>query len=115
MRRIEAAENSVPIGIVALAAQHERFGLVASGEKRLVVPAAPLEAANFRRNVLHFLVQKIRFVILREEISPNAAAQESHVCRTVDELCGESVVADTSWCRKRPFHHFGVRSSRKIG
>src|SRR5579862_9606461 len=76
MRRIEAAEHTMPVSIVALAAQHESLGFFASSAKRLIPAAVLLEETHLRGNVLHFFVQQVRFTILRKEISPNSAAQE---------------------------------------
>src|ERR1700735_5786189 len=47
MRRIKAAKNTVPIGVVALSAQHKRFSLIAGAEECLVVTEAFIEPSNF--------------------------------------------------------------------
>src|ERR1700735_3788066 len=57
--RIKSTKNAVPVGIVTLAAQDESLRLAASRKKCLVVAAALIETTDYRRNVLHFLMQEI--------------------------------------------------------
>src|SRR5580658_254174 len=114
MRRIEAAENAMPVSVIALATQYESLGLVPSRTKGFVWTADLLQTANLGRNVLHLFVQQIRFTIFREEISPNSAAQKGQFGRTIRELHRQGMVAVPRRGGQGPFHHLGVRSGGKI-
>ena len=104
MRSVEAPENSVPIGIIALSAEQQMSAPVAGFNKALFLPLASLQVVELARNIQHFLVQQIRLRIFGEESAPNPAAQKrTRIGRAaqIPRTSGESDCART-WAATTP-------------
>ena len=114
MRGVDAAENAMPIGIVALGAQEQ----IASLQKGFGGFRAGLtrgSGGDARGNAEHFLVEQIGFGVLAKEAAPGAAAKEGEHLRTGAEFLEHGMIALPDPRGQDPLHHFRVRSGRKIG
>src|SRR5438874_7974067 len=78
MRRVDAAENAVPVGVVALGAQEQiaRLRQVRSLLFALVTNGGGRSGSNSRGDVQHFFVQQVGLGIFAKKAAPRAAAQE---------------------------------------
>jgi hypothetical protein len=86
MRRVKPAEDSVPIGIVALRAEEQvARGLELAGGFRTA--AALGDRRETRGDAKHFLVEQIRFRVLAEKPPPRAATKKRQNLGSRIELC----------------------------
>src|ERR1700676_3660001 len=78
MRRVETAENSVPVRVIALRPHQVRDRLGALQRSLGAFSRAPRAArSQFRGHAQHFFVQQIGLGIFAEKSAPESAAQES--------------------------------------
>src|SRR6266849_993984 len=111
---VEAAENAVPIGVVALRAKKKvaRFLELLAG---FGAAAARGRSVNAASDVQHFLVQQVGLGVLAEKTAPGTAAQEREHFVARSELLQDFVVALANAGGKRPFHHLGVGGGGQVG
>ena len=98
VRRIKAAENAVPVSVIALATKQKAGGLIASLLER---PGAVLSVVSERgelfRDAQHFFVHQVRFGIFGEKAAPKSTAQKG---RDVG-ASGEFRAGDGKWLAQR--------------
>src|ERR1041384_1897337 len=113
MRRIEAAKNTVPIGIVTLCAKKMIAGLC-NFAGRLGFGAALRHRGQSRSGAKHFLVQEIGFRIFAKTPAPCAPSQKRGDFGALGKLLlnGMESLAHASW--QSPLSHFGVRGGGQI-
>src|SRR5579863_400257 len=114
MRSVKTAEDSVPVGIIALRAEKQVAGFLQlfAGFGNA---AARGRSVNAMSDVQHFFVEQIGFGIFAEETAPGAAAQEREHFGARSEFLEHLVIALANARGQRPFHHFGVGGGRQVG
>ena len=115
MRSIEAAENAVPVGVVALRAEEQvaRLRKLVGRLRILVAAREPLRCGAETRSI--FLWSKFDSEYLRKKPRQEPPRRKESTSGRAAELLLDSVVALADARRQNPLHHFRVGGSRQIG
>ena len=92
MRRVKAAEDSVPISVVALRTE-EKITRLRNFLRTASFGAALRDGGQARAGAQHFFVKQIGFGIFAEEAAPTAAAQKCGDFRTLGEFVVDEMKA----------------------
>ena len=77
VRRVNAAEDAVPVSVIALRAQEEIARLrQLLGLFLALIAGRSRSGSNARRNAQHFFVQQVGFRILSKKAAPGTAAEK---------------------------------------
>jgi len=115
VRSIQAAEDSVPVSIVALRAKEKVASFLQLFAGFRNATPAPGEVSIRRATCSIFFVQQIGFGIFAEKASPRAAAKESQHFIARAKFLDDLVVTLTNARGQRPFHHLRIGGCWQIG
>ena len=115
VRRIKAAENAVPVSVIALAAEQKPEGLIASLLERPGAVLVVSERGKLFRDAQHFFVHQVRFGIFGEKAAPKSTAQKGRDVGASGEFIEQAMVSGSRSGGQSPLHHFLVGSGGQIG
>src|SRR5271155_4614562 len=114
MRGVQTAENTVPVGVIALRTQQA----VAAFEQFLggLRPGSASGSGGYARgSTQHFFIEEIGFGIFSEKGAPGAAAKKGNQFWAQSKFLQQRLVAEAGGGGQNPLHHFGVGGGGQIG